>query len=58
MFFSQYDAETTLELVRAAGFQVVEHAVESQLEGERQVSFLWVLARKARRPSASPPVCR
>ena len=58
MFFSQYDAETTLELIRAAGFQVVEHAVESQLEGERQVSFLWVLARKARRPSASAPVCR
>ena len=48
MFFSQYDAETTLELIRAAGFEVVEQAVESQLEGERPVFFLWVLARKAR----------
>ncbi len=48
MFFSQHDAETTLELIRAAGFEVVEQAVEPQLEGERPVFFLWVLARKAR----------
>jgi hypothetical protein len=48
MFFSQHDAETTLELIRAAGLQVVEQAVEPQLEGERPVFFLWVLARKAR----------
>ncbi len=41
-------ATTTLELIKAAGFEVVEQAVESQLEGERPVFFLWVLARKAR----------
>jgi hypothetical protein len=53
MFFSQYDAEMTLDLIRAAGFEVVEQAVESQLEGKRPVSFLWVLARKARLTSTS-----
>lgn len=43
----------TLDLIRAAGFEVVEQAVESQLEGKRPVSFLWVLARKARLTSTS-----
>lgn len=47
-FGEEFDAETTLELIRAAGFQVVEQAVEPQLEGERPVFFLWVLARRAR----------
>ena len=47
MFFSQYDAETTLALVAAAGFEVVERGVEDQLEGGRPVSYLWVLARRA-----------
>jgi cyclopropane fatty-acyl-phospholipid synthase-like methyltransferase len=32
----------------SVGFEVVEQAVEPQLEGERPVFFLWVLARKAR----------
>jgi cyclopropane fatty-acyl-phospholipid synthase-like methyltransferase len=47
MFFSQHDAATTLALVRRAGFEVLEHAVESQFEGEREVAYLWVLAQKA-----------
>jgi cyclopropane fatty-acyl-phospholipid synthase-like methyltransferase len=46
MFFSQYDAGTTLELVRKAGFKIVRQAVETQLEGDREVPYLWVLARK------------
>ena len=46
MFFSQYDAGTTLQLVRKAGFQIVRQEVEVQLEGDREVSYLWVLARK------------
>jgi hypothetical protein len=45
MFFSQYDAQQRLALVRSAGFEVLHHAVESQLEGQREVAFLWVLAR-------------
>lgn len=46
MFFSQHDAETTLGLVREAGFAVLRAEVESQLEGAREVSYLWVLARR------------
>jgi SAM-dependent methyltransferase len=47
MFFSQYDAETTLGLVAEAGFEPVETARETQLEGDREVEYLWVLARRA-----------
>ena len=46
MFFGQYEAKVTLGLVRDAGFEVVEQAVQAQLEGARQVSYLWVLARR------------
>jgi cyclopropane fatty-acyl-phospholipid synthase-like methyltransferase len=46
MFFSQYDADTTLGLVRAAGFEVLETAVASQFEGNHDVAYLWVLARR------------
>jgi len=46
MFFSQHDAETTLELVRAAGFEVLRAEVEMQVEGDREVAYLWVLARR------------
>ena len=44
MFFSQFDSERTLEIIREAGFEVIEKDVETQLEGPRQVSYLWVLA--------------
>ena len=47
MFFSQHDPETTLGLLRAAGFEVLESAVESQFEGDHDVEYLWVLARRA-----------
>jgi cyclopropane fatty-acyl-phospholipid synthase-like methyltransferase len=47
MFFSQYDAAETLALVREAGFDVVRHSVESQLEGDHEVAYLWVLARRS-----------
>ena len=46
MFFSQHEAETTLALVRAAGFEVLGAEVETQVEGDREVSYLWVLARR------------
>jgi cyclopropane fatty-acyl-phospholipid synthase-like methyltransferase len=45
MFFSQYDAETTLGLLGEAGFEVLESAIEDQLEGDREVTYLWILAR-------------
>jgi cyclopropane fatty-acyl-phospholipid synthase-like methyltransferase len=45
MFFSHYDPATSQELVRAAGFELVSAEEEPQLEGEREVPYLWVLAR-------------
>ena len=50
MFFSCFDAETTLRLTGEAGFAAVRHARETQLEGDREVEWLWVLARKAGEP--------
>lgn len=44
MFFSQFDAETTLGLLADAGFSVVEQAIEDQYEGDREVTYMWVLA--------------
>jgi len=46
MYFSQHDAETTLSLLRDAGFEVLRSATEDQREGEREVSYMWVLARR------------
>ncbi len=46
MFFSQYDAETTLGLVRDAGFEILERSVASQYEGDPEVAYLWVLAQR------------
>jgi SAM-dependent methyltransferase len=45
MYFSHFDAATSVELVRAAGFEVVAARTETQLEGARPVDYLWVLAR-------------
>lgn len=48
MFFSQFDPETTLELLEGRGFRVLEHEVEPQIEGDVEVEYLWVLARATR----------
>jgi SAM-dependent methyltransferase/dienelactone hydrolase len=45
MFFSCFDAGTTRRLIREAGFETLDDAVETQIEGEREVTYLWVLAR-------------
>jgi hypothetical protein len=50
MFFSSHPADTTRQLVRAAGFEIVDTSLEPQLEEGREVEFVWVLAR-ARHPS-------
>jgi cyclopropane fatty-acyl-phospholipid synthase-like methyltransferase len=51
MFFSHFDAETTLGLVRDGGFEVLGSHREVQVEGERDVEFLWVLARRGDPPA-------
>jgi cyclopropane fatty-acyl-phospholipid synthase-like methyltransferase len=46
MFFSQFDPAATLRLVEEAGLSVLSHDVQAQLEGGREIEFLWVLAQK------------
>ena len=50
MYFSHFNAATSQELVRRAGFEIVRAEHESQLERGRPVSYLWVLARRSARP--------
>lgn len=46
MYFSHFDAETTCRIARDAGFRIEVAAVEGQLEGDVEVSYLWLLARR------------
>jgi hypothetical protein len=45
MFFSHYDTATNLRLIRAAGFEVLTAEVVAEMEDDRPVEFLWVVAR-------------
>jgi hypothetical protein len=51
MYLSHFDADTTLGLVREAGFELERQAIETQLEGEHEVEYLWVLARRSVGPA-------
>jgi SAM-dependent methyltransferase len=46
MYFSHFDEETTIGHVRAAGFAILEAAVEEQREGDHSVPYLWLLATR------------
>jgi SAM-dependent methyltransferase len=46
MFFSSYEPDTTRRLVDEAGFDIVRDEVETQREGDHDVAYLWVLARR------------
>jgi ubiquinone/menaquinone biosynthesis C-methylase UbiE len=46
MYFSCFDAETTRRMVREIGFDILRDDVETQLEGEREIPYLWILAEK------------
>lgn len=46
MFFSYYDANATSTLLEQAGFVVERRDVESQLEGGREIEYVWFHARK------------
>jgi ferredoxin len=46
MFISCFDPETTKRLVDEAGFELLETAVETQIERGHEVPFLWLLAHK------------
>jgi cyclopropane fatty-acyl-phospholipid synthase-like methyltransferase len=53
MFFSSYLPATTLRLVSEAGFEIVGAEKQRQLEGAREVEYLWLLARKPAAATAS-----
>ncbi len=46
MYFSCFDPETVKQLVCRAGFEIVETAIETQVEQSTEIPYLWVLARK------------
>jgi cyclopropane fatty-acyl-phospholipid synthase-like methyltransferase len=46
MFFSYYDADSTTRLLENAGFAVERREVESQLEGSREIEYVWFHVRK------------
>lgn len=46
MYFSHFDAATTRRIARDAGFRIEAAAVEGQLEGDVEVPYLWLLARR------------
>ncbi len=46
MFMSCFDPETMRRLIDAAGFELVETAIETQIEQDHDVPYHWILARK------------
>lgn len=46
MFFSQFGPDETVEFVREAGFTVESVEIEPQLEGETEIEYVWVCARR------------
>jgi hypothetical protein len=46
MYFSQHGPDTTLDLLEAIGFHVIESQVETQFEGDHDVGYLWVFAER------------
>jgi cyclopropane fatty-acyl-phospholipid synthase-like methyltransferase len=46
MFFSQFHPSITAGLVEEAGFELVSRQAEPQLEGDREITYVWFLARK------------
>jgi ubiquinone/menaquinone biosynthesis C-methylase UbiE len=46
MYFSCFDPETLKRLVHEAGFEMIETAIEGQVERGNEIPYLWLLARK------------
>lgn len=46
MHFSMFDADTTRRLVLDAGFTIERTAVENQIEGQVEIPYTWILARR------------
>jgi ubiquinone/menaquinone biosynthesis C-methylase UbiE len=50
MYFSSYDPDTSRELFRDAGLELVYDEVIAMREPEQEASFFWVLAEKPKPP--------
>jgi len=46
MFISCYDPEVMKQMVTEAGFDLLDAAIETQVEQNHEIPYLWVLARK------------
>ena len=46
MFFSHYDADTSEEMIRKTGFDIISADDEPEMEYDRPVCFRWFVARK------------
>ena len=47
MYFSMFGADAMRQLVREAGFDITKTALGTQTEGGTDISYTWILARKA-----------
>jgi cyclopropane fatty-acyl-phospholipid synthase-like methyltransferase len=55
MYFSMFGADATRQLVREAGFDIEKTDLMTQTEGEKEISYTWILARKAATPTRGRP---
>ena len=46
MFFSAFDPDRTAQLLADVGFTVTDRRIETQLEGEREIEYMWWTATK------------
>jgi SAM-dependent methyltransferase len=54
-FFSGYEPDVTLQLVRASGLEIRRDELETIREPEGDATFLWILARKPAQEGSSRP---
>jgi hypothetical protein len=47
MYWSHWDASTSLSLATAAGLDVLVADIDTTVEDDQEVSFLWMIARKS-----------
>lgn len=47
MYWSHWDASTSPSLATAAGLEVLDAEIETTIEDDHDVSFLWLIVRKA-----------
>ena len=46
MFMSCYDPDTMRQMIQMAGFELLETAIEAQVEGSKEIPYLWVIGQK------------